>query len=46
MRLTQDIDVDRSKTGMTFKAIVDDPVMAGNAIELAPWSEASESDER
>jgi hypothetical protein len=34
VRLTQDIDVDRSKTGMTFKAIVDDPVMAGGAIVI------------
>ena len=34
VRLTQDIDVDRSKTGMTFKAIVDDPVMSGGAIAI------------
>ena len=34
VRLTQDIDVDRSRTGMTFRAIVDDPVMAGGAIAI------------
>ena len=34
VRLTQDIDVDRSKTGMTFKAVVDDPVMSGGAIAI------------
>jgi len=34
VRLTEDIDVDRSKTGMTFKAIVDDPVMANGAIAI------------
>jgi hypothetical protein len=27
VRLSQDIDVDASKAGMTFKAVVDDPVM-------------------
>jgi hypothetical protein len=34
VRLTQDIDVDKSKTGMTFKAIVDDPVMVGGTIAI------------
>jgi hypothetical protein len=31
VRLTQAIDVDASKAGMTFKAIVDDPVMIGGS---------------
>ena len=34
VRLTQAIDVDASKTGMTFKAIVDDPVMIGGSIVI------------
>ena len=34
VRLTQDIDVDTSKTGMRFKAIVDDPVMVNGAIAI------------
>jgi hypothetical protein len=32
VRLTQNIDVDASQSGMTFKAIVDDPVMMGGQI--------------
>jgi hypothetical protein len=31
VRLTQGIDVDASKAGQTFKAIVDDPVMVGGS---------------
>jgi hypothetical protein len=34
VRLTQPIDVDASKAGMTFKAIVDDPVMMSGAIVI------------
>jgi hypothetical protein len=34
VRLTQPIDVDASQAGMTFKAIVDDPVMMGGAIVI------------
>jgi hypothetical protein len=34
VRLTQAIDVDSSKAGMTFKAAVDDPVMIGGAITI------------
>ena len=34
VRLTQPIDVDASKAGMTFKAIVDDPVMMGGSIVI------------
>jgi hypothetical protein len=34
VRLTQPIDVDASKAGMTFKAIVDDPVMMGGSIAI------------
>jgi hypothetical protein len=32
VRLTQAIDVDSSKAGMSFKAVVDDPVMIGGSI--------------
>jgi hypothetical protein len=32
VRLTQGIDVDASQAGMSFKAIVDDPVMIGGSI--------------
>ena len=32
VRLTQEIDVDASKAGMTFKALVDDPVMVAGQI--------------
>jgi hypothetical protein len=34
VRLTQAIDVDASKAGQTFKAIVDDPVMIGGAVVI------------
>jgi hypothetical protein len=34
VRLTQPIDVDASQAGMTFKALVDDPVMIGGSIVI------------
>jgi hypothetical protein len=34
VRLTQGIDVDASKAGQTFKAIVDDPVMIGGSVVI------------
>jgi hypothetical protein len=34
VRLTQDIDVDAAKTGMTFKALLDDPVMMSGKVVL------------
>jgi hypothetical protein len=34
VRLTQSIDVDASQTGMTFKGIVDDPVMIAGSIVI------------
>jgi hypothetical protein len=34
VRLTQSVDVDVSKAGQTFKAVVDDPVMVGGAIAI------------
>jgi hypothetical protein len=34
VRLTQAIDVDASKAGQTFKAIVDDPVMMGGSVVI------------
>jgi hypothetical protein len=34
VRLTEGIDVDASKAGMTFKAVVDDPVMIGGSIVI------------
>jgi hypothetical protein len=34
VRLTQGIDVDASKAGQTFKAVVDDPVMIGGSIVI------------
>jgi hypothetical protein len=34
VRLTQSIDVDVSRAGQTFKAIVDDPVMVGGSIAI------------
>jgi hypothetical protein len=34
VRLTQAIDVDSSKAGMTFKAIVDDPVMLSGRVVI------------
>jgi hypothetical protein len=34
VRLTQGIDVDASQAGMTFKGIVDDPVMVGGVVVI------------
>jgi hypothetical protein len=34
VRLTQEIDVDSSKAGMSFKAVVDDPVMIDGSIVI------------
>jgi hypothetical protein len=34
VRLTQAIDVDASKTGMTFKGLLDDPVMIGGNVVI------------
>jgi hypothetical protein len=34
VRLTQEIDVDSSEAGMTFKAIVDDPVMVSGSVVI------------
>jgi len=34
VRLTQAIDVDASQAGMTFKGVVDDPVMIGGAVVI------------
>jgi hypothetical protein len=34
VRLTQGIDVDASKAGQTFKALVDDPVMLGGTVVI------------
>ena len=34
VRLTQEIDVDASKAGQTFKAVVDDPVMVGGSVVI------------
>jgi hypothetical protein len=34
VRLTQDIDVDVSRAGQTFKAVVDDPVTVGTAVVI------------
>jgi hypothetical protein len=34
VRLTQEIDVDSSQAGMTFKAIVDDPVMISGSVVI------------
>ena len=34
VRLTQAIDVDSSQAGMTFKGVVDDPVMIGGSIAI------------
>lgn len=40
VRLTQAIDVDASKAGMTFKGIVDDPVMIDGAVVIPRGSSA------
>ena len=34
IRLTQTVDVDASQAGMTFKGIVDDPVMVGGSVVI------------
>ena len=34
VRLTQGIDVDASQAGMTFKGVVDDPVMVGGSVVI------------
>ena len=34
VRLTQAIDVDSSQAGMSFKGVVDDPVMIGGSIAI------------
>jgi hypothetical protein len=34
VRLTQSIDVDASRAGQTFKAVVDDPVMIGGSVVI------------
>ena len=41
VRLAQGIDVDASKAGMTFKAVVDDPVMIGGAIVVPRGASAT-----
>jgi hypothetical protein len=40
VRLTQGIDVDSSQAGMTFKGVVDDPVMVGGSIVIPRGSSA------
>jgi len=41
VRLTQQIDVDASAAGQTFKAVVDDPVMIGGAIVIPRGASAT-----
>jgi hypothetical protein len=41
VRLTQAIDVDASKAGQTFKAIVDDPVMIGGSVVIPRGASAT-----
>lgn len=41
VRLTEDIDVDASKAGQTFKAVVDDPVMIGGATVIPRGASAT-----
>src|SRR4029453_6329086 len=41
VRLTTSIDVDASKAGQTFKAIVDDPVMLNGSIVIPRGARAS-----
>jgi hypothetical protein len=41
VRLTEAIDVDASKAGQTFKAVVDDPVMQGGAVVIPRGASAS-----
>ena len=40
VRLTQAIDVDASQAGMTFKGVVDDPVMLGGSVVIPRGSTA------
>lgn len=41
VRLVDPIDVDASKAGMTFKAVVDDPVMIGGAVVIPRGASAT-----
>jgi hypothetical protein len=41
VRLVDAIDVDASKAGMTFKAVVDDPVMIGGAVVIPRGASAT-----
>jgi hypothetical protein len=41
VRLVDGIDVDASKSGQTFKAVVDDPVMIGGAVVIPRGASAS-----
>jgi hypothetical protein len=41
VRLTQAIDVDASKAGETFKAVVDDPVMIGGSVVIPRGASAA-----
>ena len=41
VRLTQAIDVDASKAGQTFKAVVDDPVMIGGSVVIPRGASAA-----
>jgi len=41
VRLTQAIDVDVSKAGQTFKAIIDDPVMIGGSVVIPRGASAT-----
>ena len=41
VRLVDPIDVDASKAGMTFKAVVDDPVMMGGAVVIPRGASAT-----
>jgi len=41
VRLTEAIDVDASKAGQTFKAVVDDPVMIGGSVVIPRGASAS-----
>ena len=41
VRLTQGIDVDASKAGQTFTAVVDDPVMIGGAVVIPRGASAT-----
>jgi hypothetical protein len=41
VRLTQAIEVDASQAGMTFKAVVDDPVMIGGSVVIPRGASAT-----